>query len=45
MEKRQERLLRNHVIGTKNWYGTHSKCGAFTAAVLFAVMETYYYMV
>ena len=36
----QERLLRNPVIGRKTWYGTHSKRGAETMAVLFSVMES-----
>jgi transposase len=36
----QERLLRNHVVGRKTWYGTHSERGAFTAAVLFTLVET-----
>lgn len=36
----QERLLRNPVIGRKTWYGTHSKLGARTTAVLFSVMES-----
>jgi transposase len=36
----QERLLRNPVIGRKTWYGTHSKQGAKTTAVLFSVMES-----
>lgn len=36
----QERLLRNPVIGRKTWYGTHSKQGAQTTAVLFSVMES-----
>ena len=36
----QERLLRNHVIGRKTWYGTHSERGALTAAVLFTLVET-----
>lgn len=36
----QERLLRNHVIGRKTWYGTHSERGAFTAAILFTLVET-----
>ncbi len=36
----QERLLRNHVIGRKTWYGTHSERGAITAAILFSVAET-----
>lgn len=34
----QERLLRNPVIGRKTWYGTHSKRGAKTAAVLFSII-------
>jgi transposase len=36
----QERLLRNPVVGRKTWYGTHSKRGAFTAAVLFSLVES-----
>jgi hypothetical protein len=36
----QERNLRSHVVGRKTWYGTHSKRGAFTAAVLFSIVET-----
>ena len=36
----QERLLRNHVIGRKTWYGTHSKRGALTAAILFSLVES-----
>ncbi|CAN5522358.1 IS66 family transposase [soil metagenome] len=36
----QERLLRNHVVGRKTWYGTHSERGAFTAAILFTIVET-----
>ena len=36
----QERLLRNPVIGRKTWYGTHSKQGAKTTAVLFSVIES-----
>lgn len=36
----QERLLRNHVIGRKTWYGTHSERGAETAAILFSIIET-----
>jgi transposase len=36
----QERLLRNHVVGRKTWYGTHSKRGALTAAILFTVVES-----
>ena len=36
----QERLMRNPVIGRKTWYGTHSKQGAETNAVLFSIIET-----
>lgn len=36
----QERLLRNSVIGRKTWYGTHSKKGAKTAAILFSLVES-----
>ncbi|NBV87883.1 MAG: IS66 family transposase, partial [Verrucomicrobia bacterium] len=36
----QERLLRNPVIGRKTWYGTHSKHGAATAAILFSLVES-----
>jgi transposase len=36
----QERLLRNHVVGRKTWYGTHSERGARTAAILFTMVET-----
>jgi len=36
----QERLLRNHVVGRKTWYGTHSKRGAETASILFSLVET-----
>jgi transposase len=36
----QERNLRSHVIGRKTWYGTHSKRGALTAAILFSIIET-----
>ena len=36
----QERLLRNHVVGRKTWYGTHSERGALTAAILFSLIET-----
>jgi transposase len=36
----QEQLLRNHVVGRKTWYGTHSERGALTAAVLFTLVET-----
>lgn len=36
----QERLLRNPVIGRKTWYGTHSKRGSLTAAILFSLVES-----
>ena len=36
----QERLLRNHVVGRKTWYGTHSKLGAKTAAILLSLVES-----
>lgn len=36
----QERLMRNPVIGRKTWYGTHSKRGAETAAILFTLVES-----
>jgi len=36
----QEGLLRNHVVGRKTWYGTHSQRGAWTAAVLFTLVQT-----
>lgn len=36
----QERLLRSPVVGRKTWYGTHSKRGAFTAAILFSLVES-----
>lgn len=36
----QERLLRNPVIGRKTWYGTHSKLGAQTSAILFSLVES-----
>ena len=35
-----ERLLRSPVVGRKTWYGTHSKRGADTSAVLFSLMES-----
>lgn len=35
-----ENLLRNPVIGRKTWYGTHSKRGAETAAILFSLMQS-----
>jgi hypothetical protein len=36
----QERLLRSPVVGRKTWYGTHSKRGALTAAILFSLVES-----
>lgn len=36
----QERLMRNPVIGRKTWYGTHSKRGAETNAVMFSLVES-----
>jgi transposase len=36
----QERLLRNPVVGRKTWYGTHSKRGAETMAILFSLVES-----
>ena len=36
----QERSFRSHVVGRKTWYGTHSKRGAETAAILFSIIET-----
>jgi transposase len=36
----QERLMRNPVIGRKTWYGTHSKKGAKTNAILFSLVES-----
>jgi transposase len=36
----QERQLRNPVIGRKTWYGTHSRRGAATNAILFSIVET-----
>jgi hypothetical protein len=36
----QERLMRNPVIGRKTWYGTHSKRGAETNAILFSIVES-----
>ena len=36
----QERLLRSPVVGRKTWYGTHSKLGAKTTAILFSIVES-----
>lgn len=35
-----ERLLRSPVVGRKTWYGTHSKRGARTNAILFSIVES-----
>jgi hypothetical protein len=32
--------MRSPVIGRKTWYGTHSKRGAETNAVLFSIVES-----
>lgn len=36
----QERQMRSPVVGRKTWYGTHSKRGAKTAAILFSIVES-----
>ena len=36
----QERLMRSPVVGRKTWYGTHSRRGAETNAVLFSLVES-----
>lgn len=36
----QERRLRNPVIGRKTWYGTHSRRGAETNAIIFTLVES-----
>lgn len=36
----QERLLRSPVVGRKTWYGTHSKRGAETMAIMFSLVES-----
>lgn len=36
----QERLMRSPVIGRKTWYGTHSRRGAETNAVMFSLVES-----
>ena len=35
----QERLFRSPAVGRKTWYGTHSKRGADTAAILFTLVQ------
>ena len=36
----QERPMRGPVIGRKTWYGTHSRPGAETNAVMFSLVES-----
>ena len=36
----QESLFRSPVVGRKTWYGTHSKRGAKTTAILFTLVES-----
>lgn len=36
----QERQLRSPVIGRKTWYGTHSKRGAKTTAIMFSIVQS-----
>lgn len=36
----QERLMRTPVVGRKTWYGTHSKRGAKTNAIMFSLVES-----
>jgi len=36
----QERQMRSPVVGRKTWYGTHSKRGARTTAILFSMVES-----
>ena len=36
----QERLMRAPVVGRKTWYGTHSRRGAKTNAVIFSLVES-----
>jgi transposase len=36
----QEGLLRSPVVGRKTWYGTHSKRGALTTAILFSLVQS-----
>lgn len=35
-----ERQIRPPVVGKKTWYGTHSKRGALTTAVLFSIVQS-----
>jgi len=36
----QERQMRSPVVGRKTWYGTHSRRGAKTTAILFSLVES-----
>lgn len=36
----QERQLRPPVVGRKTWYGTHSKRGAKTMAIMFSIVQS-----
>ena len=36
----QERQLRSPVVGRKTWYGTHSRRGAKTTAIMFSVVQS-----
>lgn len=36
----QERQLRSPVVGRKTWYGTHSKRGAKTTAIMFSIVQS-----
>lgn len=36
----QERELRSPVVGRKTWYGTHSKRGAKTTAIMFSIVQS-----
>ena len=35
-----ERQIRSPVVGKKTWYGTHSKRGALTTAVMFSIVQS-----
>lgn len=36
----QERQLRSPVVGRKTWYGTHSRRGAKTTAIMFSIVQS-----
>ena len=36
----QERQMRTPVVGRKTWYGTHSKRGGKTTAIMFSIVES-----